>query len=69
MEDTGNVNKGKLPDLEKCQAKEMIPDFSECLVENPFSCPFVLPFGSGFLCRHPKHKEIVEQTKQKRLAK
>jgi hypothetical protein len=31
MEDTGNENKGKLPDLEKCQAKVMIPDFSDLI--------------------------------------
>ena len=54
-----------LPDSENCRAREFTSldyELVDCLIEHPL-CNFALHFGSSFLCRHPRRKEIVERTK------
>ncbi|MBI4631122.1 MAG: hypothetical protein HY740_05285 [Chloroflexi bacterium] len=62
MEKLEKKNADPFPDLENCRAKKMAPEFAECLVKNPRRCRFVLPFGDGNFCRHPKREEIIKQT-------
>jgi hypothetical protein len=37
-----------------------IPGFEECLRQGPNACRYALPFGYGFLCRHPRLAEVSE---------
>jgi len=55
-----------LPDMQICRATELIPDFANCLVEKPTTCPYAMSFGNSFLCKHPDHCTIVANTKRKR---
>ncbi len=51
-------------DIEKCRAADIgLPQFGECLCKGPNSCAYALPFGYAFLCRHPRLREIVNNTK------
>jgi hypothetical protein len=52
-----------LPNPKTCRAKPAgFGDYTDCLVECPFHCPYALPFGDGFLCRHPQKHDIVQRT-------
>ncbi len=51
-----------------CRAADIgINGFAECLRGGPSSCEHALPFGYAFLCRHPRIKDIVENTKKTKL--
>ncbi len=52
-----------LPNEKDCRAQTMgMGEFAKCLVEHPDRCRFALPFGYGFLCRHPDREEIIRNT-------
>ena len=48
-------NRRRLPDPEICRTacEEQFAVSSNCLVENPDSCGFVVRLGSGVYCYHP----------------
>lgn len=52
---------------ENCRAKQLDGsrgyELVECIVERPL-CDHILTFGQHILCRHPKCREIVEQTQE-----
>lgn len=51
--------------IEKCNAKILAGDLVRCLSpEQAVSCAYALPFGEGFLCKHPLRKEIIRNTKK-----
>ena len=53
-----------LPDPAICRARDIkLPDYADCLVDDPCSCRYALNFGDVFLCRSPERKEIVARTK------
>jgi len=54
--------KKTLPDPEICRTKTICPDLMECLVERPSTCPYVVPFGEGYFCRHPDRKKFEKST-------
>ena len=33
-----------------------------CITERPGPCPYCIPFGRNYLCRHPNSKAIIELT-------
>ena len=61
MTGTGRNQEEPLPDLEHCNARRLagLCDVVDCLVANPL-CGHAISFGYGFLCQHPRRKEIVE---------
>jgi hypothetical protein len=54
-----------LPDPAVCATKPIgaIFDFGKCLVDKPVECKYVLYFGEGNICRHPKWKDFVNSKK------
>ena len=45
-----------------CKAKDQgLPNYLDCLEENPDSCTFALPFGYGHLCRCPLRVYIAKR--------
>ena len=66
-EDGGNLDHkmpGALPDTAICRAKRVgsTVELADCLVENPYRCPYALGFAYGHLCRHPEREEIIART-------
>jgi hypothetical protein len=54
----------KIYSIEKCNAKILAGDLVRCLsVEQASSCQYALPFGEGYLCKHPRRGEIIKNTK------
>jgi hypothetical protein len=56
-----------LPDPAICGVTPIgvIAGFARCLVDRPMECRFVLYFGEGNICRHPRWQEfIVSQPRQ-----
>ena len=52
-----------LPDSEVCRTKDIWSDWMMvCLVDDPKTCPFVIPFGDGFYCHHPDRKKFEKPT-------
>jgi len=57
------------PDSQKispaCRARTVgsIAEFSDCLTDHDRACSHALNFGGGRLCFHPRHREIVAQTR------
>lgn len=51
-------------DLQNCRAKYRNPEVADCLspAEVFIFCPYVLFFGNGRFCRHPRKNEISERT-------
>jgi len=52
-----------LPDPEICCTKPIgsIESFATCLVDCPIACRYVMGYGKGYLCRHPKWREFVKE--------
>lgn len=54
----------KVYSLETCNAKVLAGDLVRCMSSEQGSvCAFSLPFGAGYLCKHPQRAEIVANTK------
>jgi len=54
----------KLPDPAICRAKPAgFGDYTDCLVDEPFGCPYALNFAFKYLCRNPERAEIIARTK------
>ncbi|GEM_PF-2135739 len=51
-----------LPDPAICRAKAGVPNYPECLVDDPAHCDYSLGFGGIYFCRHPQRQEIVAKT-------
>lgn len=49
--------------IEKCRAKlHGAGDLVDCLaLEQVRLCDHVLPFGSGFFCKHPQRMKFIEK--------
>ena len=63
-----------LPDRTVCHVRPIgtISAFANCLVDRPKECPYVLYFGEGNVCRHPKWREFIiplEKTPREAAAK
>jgi hypothetical protein len=54
------------PEWSECRVEGLSNNFAVCLVEKPRMCPHVLPFGRGYLCKHPKRAEIIARTEELR---
>lgn len=53
--------KGSLLEVGSCRVLDIgYPHYAECLCSGPNTCRHALPFGYGFLCRHPKVLKILE---------
>jgi hypothetical protein len=50
-----------LPDPAVCGAKPIgaISVFGHCMVDRPVECRYVLYFGEGNICRHPRWREFA----------
>ena len=56
-----------IQEIADCRALNIgVSGFAECQCDGPNSCPYALPFGYAFLCRHPRMGEIVAQTERER---
>ncbi|HWB58283.1 MAG TPA: hypothetical protein VG733_02280 [Chthoniobacteraceae bacterium] len=58
--DENNATQRILPDPSICKARAIgaITGFAQCLVERPMECRYVLYFGEGNICRHPRWREF-----------
>jgi hypothetical protein len=69
MTKDSQTTESALQEISACRAESIgVSGFAECLCQGPNSCPYALPFGYAFLCRHPRMDEIIETTKKERLA-
>ena len=61
-----NEGADALPHAASCRARAVgdIPDFAECLTQQPDGCAHRVPFGESYFCWHPRHREIVARTKR-----
>jgi hypothetical protein len=47
-----------------CKANDIgLDDYLECLEEENFKCPFVISFGSGYLCKCPMRIYLAKELK------
>ena len=69
VKQNGETADNWLEDISDCQADNVgIEGFGECRRNGPNACPYALPFGYAFLCRHPRLDEIVQTTTRPREA-
>ena len=54
----------RVPDIATCRAARLGhgDEIIYCLMENAQTCGFSLRLGAGFLCLHPKRRQIVAHT-------
>lgn len=62
-DETGPIPHQDLPDPKICKARGWIASYALCLVDNPFSCNYVISFNTGCFCTHPDREKIVARTK------
>ncbi len=53
-----------LPNMRVCRAADLTGSFAECLVGNPVTCQYAMPFGYSYLCGHPERGTIIDNTKR-----
>ena len=52
-------------DIKDCYVSDVgLDGFAECQMSGPNSCPYAMPFGYGFLCRHPHVDEFIARNKK-----
>jgi hypothetical protein len=69
MIQNGETAESLLEEIGDCRADSVgVEGFAECLRAGPNACPYALPFGYAFLCRHPRMGEIIENTLTTRKA-
>ena len=56
-----DVKVSRLPNPKVCltQVHPALREYSHCHTPRPQHCPFVLPFGRGFFCRHPEREKFL----------
>jgi hypothetical protein len=53
-----------LYEIKNCCVSDVgLNGFAECQMEGPNQCPYAMPFGYAFLCKHPRVDEIIAQSK------
>ena len=56
-------------ELKGCRVYNIgLDGFAECMDVGPKACPYALPFGYAFLCRHPRLDAIIERTRKEKAA-
>ena len=50
------------PKICRTRAIEGALTIAECLVDSPYSCPFVMMLNEGGLCNHPNWMGFLEKT-------
>jgi len=60
-----------LPDAEVCwiELHPALKDYAHCRTSRPHECPYVLPFGLGFLCRHPERENFLSPPARRQRAR
>ncbi len=55
------------PDIpqDDCRTRFLCADLFNCLSEKAHRCPFALPFGNGYFCKHPSRKVFSENDPSK----
>lgn len=57
------------PGIENCRVLDIgLEEYAECVQQGPCLCSYALPFGYCFLCNHPRLAEILENTRNAKLA-
>ncbi len=52
------------PDIENCRVVDVgLEGYAECSCYGPNPCVFALPFGYGYLCKHPQLEEILSRSR------
>ncbi|HUH95779.1 MAG TPA: hypothetical protein VLZ89_00365 [Anaerolineales bacterium] len=51
-----------------CVCDVGLTGFAECQMAGPNPCPYALPFGYGFLCRHPQLDALIEKSRERQAA-
>lgn len=55
-----------LPNIENCCVADIgLAGFAECQMSGPNLCPYALPFGYCFLCKHPRLDDILAKSKER----
>lgn len=64
MNDGGLPPARVLPDPALCKVTAIgeIAGFAHCQVDRPTECKYVLYFGEGNICRHPRWKDFLAGT-------
>jgi hypothetical protein len=52
---------GRLPDPDRCviELHPALEDYAHCRTPQPHECPYALPVGRGFFCRHPERQQFL----------
>ena len=59
----GMGSRPDLPDPAICRARIHVPpDLVDCLVVNPYRCPYAMNYGGDYFCNNPEKLEIVKRT-------
>ena len=62
--DKTNLKSKDLQSLQDCCVSDVgLDGFAECQITGPNQCPYAMPFGYSFLCKHPRVDEIIAQSK------
>ena len=60
---------GSLRRPKDCRVSDLgLTGFAECRISGPNPCPYAVPFGYGFLCKHPELKTIIANSREGQLA-
>jgi hypothetical protein len=67
MKTDGETTTGVVMDIKGCRVQHIgLDGYAECLDVGPKACPYALPFGYAFLCKHPRLEAIIERTQQEK---
>ncbi len=64
MKKNGDTTQGLSGETANCRVVNIgLDGFVECLDVGPKACPYAVPFGYAFLCRHPRLAARLEDTR------
>jgi hypothetical protein len=46
------------PDADICKTSLYCEEIYNCLAESAYLCPFAIPFGYGYFCKHPDRADF-----------
>jgi hypothetical protein len=65
MKRTDESTESLVEEIKGCRVYDIgLEGMAECQDRGPKACPYALPFGYGFLCRHPRLDVILERTRK-----
>jgi hypothetical protein len=66
-EKTNSKSRDSLQTPDCCVSDIGLAGFAECQISGPNLCPYAMPFGYSFLCKHPHLDKIIAKNQERKL--